>query len=162
MPQIAQIAATYASQAFWLLVVFGLIYFVIARGAVRRVGKTIDLRAAKVSGDLTAAQAARDSAAAAERDYDARTLMVRTDAAKLLSTSKADATTAAARNVASVDTELEARIDAAAAQVAVAADTAMMEVRSAAISAAGDIVLHLTGQAADSKAVAAAVDSAVR
>ena len=162
MPQIAQIAATYASQAFWLLIVFGLIYFVIARGAVTRVGKTIDLRAAKVSGDIAAAQAARDAATSAERDYDARTLLVRTDAAKLVATSKSGAAAAAARKVAVVDAELDAKVDAAAAQVAVAADAAMADVRSAAIDAASHIVLRLTGHAADSKAVAAAVDGTGR
>ena len=32
MPQIAQILETYASQIFWLLIVFGLLYFGIAKG----------------------------------------------------------------------------------------------------------------------------------
>ncbi|RZM11681.1 MAG: ATPase, partial [Sphingomonas sp.] len=32
MPQLSQVAATYASQIFWLLVTFGLLYFVVGRG----------------------------------------------------------------------------------------------------------------------------------
>ena len=37
MPQIAQLAETYASQIFWLLLIFGFVYFVIGRGMVPRV-----------------------------------------------------------------------------------------------------------------------------
>jgi F-type H+-transporting ATPase subunit b len=162
MPQIAQIAATYASQAFWLLIVFGLIYFVIARGAVTRVGKTIDLRAAKVSGDLAAAQSARDAAMAAEQDYDFRTLRVRTDAAKLLAAAKTASAASTAGSVATVDAELDSKIDAAIGQIAAATDAAMVGVRDAAIDAAGEIVVRLTGKAADAKLLAAAVDSAGR
>ena len=55
MPQISQILATYASQFFWLLIVFGLIYFVIGRGILPRVDATVDARDAKIAGDLAAA-----------------------------------------------------------------------------------------------------------
>ena len=159
MPQIAQIAATYASQAFWLLIVFGLIYFVIARGAVTKVGKTIDLRAAKVGGDLAAAQAARDIAAAAERDYDARTARSRADAVRHVAEAKTKASADAAAKVKAVDGELNARVETAAAEIATRAEAAMTEVRGAALDAAAQIVLRLTGKAADGKALAAAVDA---
>ena len=162
MPQIAQIAATYASQAFWLLIVFGLIYFVIARGAVKRVGKTIDLRAAKVGDDLAAARLARDAAMAAEQDYEARTQRVRTDAARLLASAKSEAAASAAGSVSTVDAELDSKINAAVSQITVATDAAMIGVRDAAIDAAGEIVVRLTGKAADAKLLAAAVDSAGR
>ena len=39
MPQIQQLAATYASQIFWLLITFGLLYFGIARTMLPKVGK---------------------------------------------------------------------------------------------------------------------------
>ena len=41
MPQIAQLAETYSSQIFWLLVFFGLVFFVIGRGMVPRVMATV-------------------------------------------------------------------------------------------------------------------------
>ena len=72
MPQIAQIAATYASQAFWLLLVFGIIYFVIAKGMLGRIGQTVEARAQKVADDLATAERARADADKAEADYAAR------------------------------------------------------------------------------------------
>ncbi|MEN9719093.1 MAG: hypothetical protein RIQ99_1971, partial [Pseudomonadota bacterium] len=44
MPQISQLAATYASQIFWLLVFFGFIFFVIGKGMVPKVMATVEAR----------------------------------------------------------------------------------------------------------------------
>jgi F-type H+-transporting ATPase subunit b len=59
MPQIAQLAETYASQVFWLLLFFGFTFFVIGRGMVPKVMATVDLRERQISDDLAAAEAAR-------------------------------------------------------------------------------------------------------
>ena len=72
MPQIAQIAETYASQIFWMLVTFGFVFFVIGRGMVPKVQATADARDAKITGDLDAAKAAFARADEAEADYRAR------------------------------------------------------------------------------------------
>ncbi len=59
MPQIAQAGAIYASQLFWLAIVFALIYFGIGRGMVPRIEKTIEDRNARIQCDLAAAERAR-------------------------------------------------------------------------------------------------------
>ena len=58
MPQIAQIAETYASQIFWMLLTFGFVFFVIGQGMVPKVQATADAHDAKITGDLDAAKAA--------------------------------------------------------------------------------------------------------
>ena len=58
MPQIAQLLETYASQIFWLLIVFGAIYFGIGRGMLPKIEATVDARQTRVAGDLAAAEAA--------------------------------------------------------------------------------------------------------
>jgi F-type H+-transporting ATPase subunit b len=65
MPQIAQIAATYASQIFWLLLTFGILYFGIGKGMVPKIVSTVDAREGRIAGDLAAAVAARAQAATA-------------------------------------------------------------------------------------------------
>ena len=50
--QIAQLAETYSSQIFWLLVFFGFTFMVIGRGMVPRVMATVSSREAQVAGDL--------------------------------------------------------------------------------------------------------------
>ena len=48
MPQISQILETYASQFFWLLIVFGLLYFGIGRAMLPKIEATVDARDAKI------------------------------------------------------------------------------------------------------------------
>ena len=55
MPQISQIAATYASQIFWLLITFGILYFGIGKMMVPRVTGVMDLRERQIADDLAAA-----------------------------------------------------------------------------------------------------------
>ena len=44
MPQINQLSEIFFSQLFWLLVVFGIIYFGIGRGMVPKIQSTVDAR----------------------------------------------------------------------------------------------------------------------
>ena len=62
MPQIAQLSETFASQIFWVLLFFGLVFFVIGKGMVPKVMATVDARDASVAADLKAAEAARAEA----------------------------------------------------------------------------------------------------
>ena len=59
MPQLSQIGEIYASQLFWLAIVFAAIYFAIGKAMVPRIEATVDDRAARIEGDLAAAEAAR-------------------------------------------------------------------------------------------------------
>ena len=68
MPQIAQIAETYASQIFWLLLTFGFVFFVIGLGMVPKVQATMEGRDAKITGDLDGAKAAFARADESEAD----------------------------------------------------------------------------------------------
>ena len=62
MPQINQILETYASQFFWLLIVFGLIYFTIGHGMLPKIEASMDARDRKIADDLAAAERARTEA----------------------------------------------------------------------------------------------------
>ena len=67
MPQIAQLAETYASQLFWLLIFFGFTFFVVGRHMVPKVMATVDARERQIVSDLAAAEAARKASDAAEQ-----------------------------------------------------------------------------------------------
>jgi F-type H+-transporting ATPase subunit b len=57
MPQIAQIASTYAGQIFWLLIVFGFIYFGIGRSMLPKIEATVDARNSKIADEAKTAAA---------------------------------------------------------------------------------------------------------
>ncbi len=61
MPQIAQLAETWSSQIFWLLVFFGITFFFIGRLMVPRVMETVALRDKQIGDDLAAAQAVSEA-----------------------------------------------------------------------------------------------------
>ena len=68
MPQINQLALVAYSQFFWLLLVLALIYFGIGRMMLPKIQSTVESRDQRISGDLAAAQAAREAAEGTEAD----------------------------------------------------------------------------------------------
>ena len=107
MPQISQIAATYASQIFWLLLTFGILYFGIGKGMVPKIVSTVDAREGRIAGDLAAAVAAR-----AQADTVQATWQAEMDAARVA----AQAETAAAAKRAAL--AFEQQVHAADADIA--------------------------------------------
>ena len=57
MPQIAQLSMVFASQLFWLVISFGLIFFIVGRGMLPKVRSTITARTEKITDDAGAAVA---------------------------------------------------------------------------------------------------------
>ena len=95
MPQIAQLAETYASQIFWMLVFFGFVFFVIGKGMVPKVMATVETRDKQIASDLAAAEAARTAADAQEEAWWVQANTQRAEAQALIAKAKAEAAKAA-------------------------------------------------------------------
>lgn len=161
MPQIDQIAAIYASQLFWLVVVFALLYFGIGRAMLPKIQRTVEDRDAKISGDLAAAEAARAAADSAESGYLAKLGESRAAGQAETAAAKARAAATAEIRVKAADAEVAARAAHAEAAIAAARDRAMGEIEAVAVDAAQDIVQRVTGRAVDRGTAAAAVVTAM-
>ncbi|HKY81364.1 MAG TPA: ATPase [Sphingobium sp.] len=161
MPQIAQIAETYASQIFWMLLTFGLVFFVIGRGMVPKVQATADARDAKITGDLDAAKAAFARADDAEADYRARDAESRAAAQATLAKAKAEAAKAAEGQLAAADAQIATRIGAAETRIQAASSAAMAEIETVAADAARDMVARISGVEASDEAARNAVKAAL-
>ena len=161
MPQIAQLSATYASQIFWVLLVFGFIFFVIGRGMVPKVMQTVEARDKQIADDLSAAEAARKSADAEEEAWRKRENENRAQAQAIIAQSKAEAAKAAEGRLAEVSARLDTVIDEADARIAVARDGAMAEIETVASEAASDIVSRIAGITVDGSAARTAVKDAL-
>ncbi|HKT76374.1 MAG TPA: ATPase [Sphingobium sp.] len=161
MPQIAQIAETYASQIFWMLVTFGFVFFVIGRGMVPKVQATADARDAKITGDLDAAKAAFARADEAEADYRARDAESRAAAQATLAQAKAEAAKASEGRLAAADAEIAGLIGAAEARIQAATNAAMAEIETVAADAARDMVARISGVNASDEAARNAVKAAL-
>lgn len=161
MPQIAQIAATYASQIFWLLIVFGLIYFVIGKGMLPKIEATVDARDQKIASDLAAAEAARAKADETEASYRARIEEARADALKATQDAKSIATAEAEKRVKAADAELAAKAAEADAALKAAQAKALAEIEAVAAEAAQEIVAKVSGITVDRTAAEGAVKTAL-
>jgi len=162
MPQIAQLAATYASQVFWMLIVFALIYFGIGKGMLPRISATMDARDAKIAGDLAAADVARDTADTVQSAYQAAMDKARADAQGRIAVAKADAARATETRVRAGDAISAQRVAEAEGRLTEARNAALASLDSVAAEAARDIVTRLTGASVSEDEATAAVRQALK
>jgi F-type H+-transporting ATPase subunit b len=145
MPQIEQLASTYASQVFWLLVFFGVVFFIIGRGMVPQVMATMDGRDKQIADDLAAAEAAKAAADAEEEAWRVQANAQRAQAQALIATAKVDAAKATEATLAAAGAQVEQTLAAAEARIAAARDAALTGVEIVAAEAAQDIVARVAG-----------------
>jgi F-type H+-transporting ATPase subunit b len=161
MPQISQISEIFASQLFWLLLTFGLIYVFIGRGMLPKIEATVDARDQKITGDLAAAEAARaeaDRVAEANRLRDQEN---RAEALKVTQAAKEASARANEQRLAAADAEINGRVTEAEGRIRSAADAAMAEIEGVAAEAAQDMVAKLSGATVSRAQAEEAVRSAL-
>lgn len=155
MPQIEQLATTYSSQIFWLLVFFGIVFFVIGRGMLPQVVSTMDGRDKQIADDLAAAEAARAAADAEEEAWRVQANKQRAEAQSLIAAAKAEAAKATDAKLAAASARIDETVTAAETRIAAARASALGEVEGVAAEAAQDIASRLAGlsiSAADAQA----------
>lgn len=161
MPQIAQLAETYASQIFWMLVFFGFVFFVVGKGMVPKVMATVESRDRQVAGDLAAAEAARAAADAQEEAWRVQANTQRAEAQALIAKAKAEAAKATEIRLAAAATKIDAEVGAAEARIAEARQGALGEIEAVAVEAATDIAQRLAGLKVDARSAKSAVKEAL-
>jgi F-type H+-transporting ATPase subunit b len=161
MPQIAQLAETYSSQIFWLLVFFGITFFLVGRGMVPKVMETVGLRDKQIADDLAAAQAARDAADEQEEAWRERENANRAKAQALIAEAKSKAAASSEKKLAAAQARLDEQLEAAQAEIEAARNSAMAEIEDVATAAAQDIIARLAGTKVDKRTVRSAVKKAL-
>ena len=145
MPQIAQISEIFASQLFWLVVVFGLIYVVIGRGMLPKIEATVEARDRKIADDLAEAERARARADEVEELVRQQTERNRAEAAKVTQAAKDEAARENERRLKDADAATEGRVSEAEGRIRAAAAAAMAEIETVAAEAAEQMVQRLSG-----------------
>jgi F-type H+-transporting ATPase subunit b len=145
MPQLNQLPEIFWSQLFWLVVVFGIIFFAIGRGMVPKIQSTVDARDKKIAGDLEAAQAARSAADETEAAWRTRMDRARADAAKVSNEAKQASAKDTEASVRAAAEKLNAKTEASQARLRSAVEAARSEIEAVAAEAASGMVSRLTG-----------------
>ncbi|WP_126172892.1 DUF390 domain-containing protein [Altericroceibacterium xinjiangense] len=157
MPQLSQLAETYASQIFWLLAIFGLVFFVIGRGMVPKVMDTVTTRDQQIQQDLTAAEAARTKADEEEEAWRKRENDNRAQSQALINQARVAAAEQVAARLEVAQAGFDEKIADAEAQIAAARLAATAEIEAVASDAAQDIVERVAGMHIAPQTASAAV-----
>jgi F-type H+-transporting ATPase subunit b len=153
---------TFASQLVWLVLVFGVLYLLMSRVALPRVGAIMDARRQSVEGDLAEAKRLKDSSDAAIAAYEKALADARGRAQALANETreKYAADAEAARK--QLDATLNNRLAQAEQAIATRRTAAMANVQDIAVETAAAIVERLIGNAPAGSDVAKAVTDTLK
>ncbi|HAD26707.1 MAG TPA: F0F1 ATP synthase subunit B' [Alphaproteobacteria bacterium] len=160
MPQL--VIEDFAPQIVWLVITFGLLYLMLARGALPRIATVLEQRRDKIADDLDDAARFKQEAEDALKDYEAALADARAKAHEIAAQTRATLTADVERHTESLQQTLDARMAEAEERIAATKAEAMKSVRSVASDAAGAIIGKLLSDTADTDAVATAVDAELR
>jgi F-type H+-transporting ATPase subunit b len=159
MPQLD--FATFGNQIFWLLVVLAVIYWVLSRIALPRIGGVISDRQGAITGDLMAAEEFKLKAKEAEAAYDKALADARTEAQKIVAANKAEIQKELNAAIAHADAEIAARATESEKRIGEIRASAVEDARSVARDVTAALVENFGGSA-DQKLVNEAVDQRLK
>ena len=154
MPQLD--FATFPNQIFWLAVTLVVIYLVLTRVALPRIGAVLATRRGMIANDIAAAEELKLKALTAEKAYNQALIDARAEAMRIIAGAKADIQKDLDAAVAVADASLAAKAKEAELRIAEIRDQSTDSVTEVAKDTAGAIVAAMGGTA-DAATVTAAV-----
>lgn len=140
-------ATTFASQLLWLALAFVILYMLMARVALPRIGSILEARRAAIDDDLAAAERLKGDSDAALAAYEKSLADARSRAQAIANETHAKEAAAAEENRKTVEAELDAKLGAAEQTITATKAAAMGNVRGIATEAAAAIIERLVGAA---------------
>jgi F-type H+-transporting ATPase subunit b len=150
----------WGGQIVWLLLIFAVLYFLIARVFTPRMRKVFDTRAETIATAVAKARLAQDEAAQQAEAGQAQVVQARANALKIASDARAKAKAAASTKEAAEEAKLAARLAEAEASIRAARDKAMGSVSGIAAETVQALVAHLGGGKLTDVQARAAIDAA--
>ena|SRR5215470_1543570 len=152
----------FASQLVWLSLTFVLLYVLMARIALPRVGAILKARSERIADDLKTAEQFKDQSDAAQAADATQLNDARGRARAILNTAHAEQAAAAEEMRKKLDAQLEQKMEEAEKSIAAARTAAMANVRTIAADATSAIMQQLVGRAPAEKEIAVAVVEAAK
>jgi F-type H+-transporting ATPase subunit b len=150
----------FVPQLVWLTIFFALLYFGIVRLTLPKLGRTLDAREDRISGDLSTAERAKGEADALSATYAAGIDEAHKTARTSIAEAKARAMVSVEKTVAAANSVLSEKAAVADASLSAARSRAMAEIENVSVDAAADIVERLTGRRPDAALVAGVAKTA--
>ncbi len=155
-------SSTFASQIFWLAISFGVLFYLMHKVIVPRIGGIFEDRQGRIQGDLAEAERMKQESDAAIATYERELADAHRTAAALANDTRAQLNADLAARRAEVEAKLAADVTAAEARIAEIKASAMAEVGTVATDTAEAVVQALLPVSVPRKSIAAAVASALK
>jgi len=154
--------SSFASQFFWLVVMFVLLYLVVSRFAMPRLGDVLETRQRTLSNDVERAHGLKVEAEALMDAYVTASTAARAQAQNVLAQTRNAAQTEADDKNRAARLRLNEQIKNAEQRIAEARDAAIAEIGHTAGAVASQAVYHLAGVSVDPVSADAAVALAMK
>jgi F-type H+-transporting ATPase subunit b len=151
--------ASFTSQLLWLAITFAVLYLVVSRVALPRIGGILEDRQSRIDADLAAADASRQRTDAAIADYEAALSAARSRSNALAEQTRNSIQADIAGKRRAVEADLASRLAEAEASIRASRTEAMSHVDEIATDTAEALVSQLTGSVSrdDARAAVASV-----
>lgn len=159
MPQLD--IAAFAPQIIWLIITFTLLYVIMAKVALPRIGSILEQRQARIDDNLDAAQNLRNESNADAEAYEKSLADAREQARTSIYEATQEMSGEAARRHEELGSRLSEDLKAAEQRIAAAKDAALEGIQEAASSVASEATERLIGIAPGEEAVKTAISSAL-
>jgi F-type H+-transporting ATPase subunit b len=160
MPQLD--LATFPPQLVWLAITFLVLYLLMAKLGLPRIGRVLGARRERIESDLEKAQQMKAEAEAVIAAYERALAEARQQAQQTLKETTDRLNAAGAERLRHVAEKLAAETGAAERRIAEAKNAALGNIREVAVDVARAAAAKLTGGEVDAGRAAAAVDAAMR
>jgi F-type H+-transporting ATPase subunit b len=153
--------ATFGSQLIWLAITFGLLFFLMKRVALPRIGAILENRSNRIAGDLAEAGRLKEETDAAIAAYEQALAAARQSAHSIGQEARDAAKAGIDADRKRIEADLQGRLDAADARIAEVKNRALAQVDAIARDAADAIIETLSGTRAGGAEIAGAVEAAM-
>lgn len=153
---------TFASQALWLVLTFTILYVLMAKVALPRIGSILGARSGRIADDLAEAARLKDESDAAIAAYEKALADARSRAQAIAGDMRQKQAGEAETARKALEQQLDVKLADAEKQIAGTKAAAMSNVKGIATDAASAIVERLIGTAPAANDVAAAVSDVVK
>ena len=159
MPQLD--FSTFPNQIFWLVVTIVVIYLILSRVALPRIGAVLAERQGTITNDIAAAEDLKRQAAAAEDAYNKALADARAEAQAIAAETRAEIMADLADATAKADAEISEKLAESEKAIAEIRANAMASIEDVAKDTAAELIAAL-GSEADAKTVDAAVAARIK
>lgn len=154
--------STYPSQLFWLIITFGLLYWIVAKKALPAIGAAIEHRRSRIQDDIEEAERLRRDAEAALEAYETAIRDAREQARAMIAETREKISRELSEERQRIETELAEKIALAEKQVREAKEKALKGIEEAVTDLAGEIVVKVAGETVEEKELKSALEKRLR